>query len=88
MSIKHIEENGPKWQIKKKGEESSILNRHNQGIVAIKKFYHRNSAYCVTPPNGKKKKKKKNPNAIGKFLFQKTTVSCQVLKLELSMKPR
>ena len=36
MSIKHIEENGPKWQIKKKGEESSILNRHNQGIVAIK----------------------------------------------------
>ena len=53
-----------------------------------KKFYHRNSAYCVTPPNGKKKKKKKNPNAIGKFLFQKTTVSCQVLKLQLSMKPR
>ena len=39
MSIKHIEENGPKWQMQKKGEESSILNRHNKGIVAIKKSY-------------------------------------------------
>ena len=36
-----------------------------------KKFYHRNSAYCVTPPNGKKKKKKKTQTQLENFYSKK-----------------